>query len=105
MSNPFTILFTPLELSDYLIPKVCKLVELGSSTESSGSSMGHEFEKMVAEVFRLLDFEVEVLGQGSGREPDAILKHREDHVAFIVDAKAYSSGYSLGIDDRAIKEY
>ncbi|WP_018615266.1 restriction endonuclease FokI C-terminal domain-containing protein [Segetibacter koreensis] len=93
------------ELTDYLIPKVCKLVELGASTERSSSSKGHEFEKMVGEVFRLLDFELEMLGQGAGREPDAIIKFSEEHVAFIIDAKAYSLGYSLGTDDRAIREY
>ena len=60
---------------------------------------------MVSEAFRLLDFEVEPMGQGSGRNPDAIIKYGEDHAAFIVDAKAYSEGYSLGIDDRAIREY
>lgn len=56
-------------------------------------------------VFKLLDFDVEILGQGKGRNPDAILRFREENTAFIVDAKAYSNGYSLGIDDRAIKEY
>jgi Restriction endonuclease FokI, C terminal len=43
--------------------------------------------------------------QGTGRNPDAIIKSREENTAFIVDAKAYTSGYSLGTDDRAIKEY
>ena len=93
------------ELSDYLIPKVSKLVDLGNQTDKSASAKGTEFEKLVAEIFKLLDFEVEVLGQGSGRNPDAIIKLREDNTAFLVDAKAYSNGYSLGIDDRAIKEY
>jgi len=92
-------------LSDYLIPKVSKLVELGSDTNKSSATKGSEFEKLVAEIFNLMDFEVEFLGQGSGRNPDAILRHREDNTAFLVDAKAYSKGYSLGIDDRAIKEY
>lgn len=93
------------ELSDYLIPKVAKLVELGSETDKSASSKGSAYEKLVAEIFKQLDFEVETLGQGSGRNPDAILRHREENTAFLVDAKAYSNGYSLGIDDRAIKEY
>lgn len=93
------------ELSDYLIPKVANLVNLGSETEKSSSAKGVEFEKMVGEIFKLLDFEIEVLGQGTGRNPDIIIKFREENIAFIVDAKAYSSGYSLGIDDRAIKEY
>lgn len=93
------------ELSDYLIPKVSKLIELGAETEKSSSSKGSAYEKLVAEIFKQLDFEVEILGQGSGRNPDAILRHREENTAFIVDAKAYSNGYSLGVDDRAIKEY
>jgi len=70
-----------------------------------GTSKESQYEKAVAEVFEQLDFEVETLGQGKGRNPDAILRCREDNTAFIVDAKAYSNGYSLGIDDRAIKEY
>ncbi|MCT3773146.1 restriction endonuclease [Elizabethkingia anophelis] len=93
------------ELSDYLIPKVSKLIELGAETEKSSSSKGSAYEKLVAEIFKQLDFEVEILGQGSGRNPDAILRHREENTSFLVDAKAYSNGYSLGIDDRAIKEY
>ncbi len=60
---------------------------------------------MVGEVFKFIGFEVESLGQGTGRNPDALLKFREEHIAFIVDAKAYGEGYSLGRDDRAIREY
>lgn len=93
------------ELSDYLIPKVAKLVELGSETDKSSSSKGSAYEKLVAEIFKQLDFDVEILGQGSGRNPDAIIRFRAENTAFLVDAKAYSNGYSLGIDDRAIKEY
>lgn len=101
-----TITVNPsFELSDYLIPKVASLVELGSETEKSSSSKGSAYEKLVSEIFKQLDFEVETLGQGRGRNPDAILRHREENTAFLVDAKAYSNGYSLGIDDRAIKEY
>lgn len=93
------------ELSDYLIPKVAKLIELGSQIDKSAASKGSDYEKLVAEIFKQLDFEVEILGQGSGRNPDAILRLREENTAFIVDAKAYTNGYSLGVDDRAIKEY
>lgn len=93
------------QLSDYLIPKVARLLELGADAEKSASSKGSEFEKLVAEIFRQLDFEVELLGQGTGRNPDAVIKYREENTAFLVDAKAYAGGYSLGLDDRAIKEY
>lgn len=93
------------DLSDYIIPKVSKLVELGNATDKSASLKGFEFEKIVAEIFEQLDFEVISLGQGTGRNPDAIIKFREENTAFLVDAKAYNSGYSLGTDDRAIREY
>lgn len=93
------------ELREYIIPRVFNLVELGVSSDKSSSLKGSQFEKKVCEVFKLLDFEVKELGQGTGREPDAIIKFREEHVAFIVDAKAYTAGYTLGTDDRAIKEY
>lgn len=93
------------ELSDYLIPKVARLTDLGNEVSMSSSSKGAEYERLVAEIFKQLDFEVELLGQGKGRNPDAIIKVREDNTAFIVDAKAYSSGYNMGLDDRAIREY
>lgn len=93
------------ELNDYLIPKVANLIELGSDKNKTSAEKGSQYEKLVAEIFKQLDFEVEILGQGKGREPDAILKFREDNTAFLVDAKAYSEGYSLGVDDRAIREY
>jgi len=93
------------KLSDYLIPKVANLVELGAQIDKSAAAKGSVYEKLVSEIFKQLEFHVEVLGQGSGRNPDAILRLREENTAFIVDAKAYSNGYSLGVDDRAIKEY
>lgn len=100
------IVYTPnFNVRDYLIPRVANLLEIGADTSKSGARKGSEFEKKVAEVFKLLDFEVEELGQGTGRNPDAILKFRSENIAFIVDAKAYSNGYSLGLDDRAIREY
>ena len=93
------------DIYDFIIPLVSKLVSYGNDTEKSSSGKGVIFERTVAEIFRQLDFEVDVWGQGSGRNPDAIAKFRQEHTAFIIDAKAYGSGYSLGLDDRAIREY
>lgn len=93
------------DITDYLIPKIAKLVALGGDSNKSASAKGSEYEKMVAEVFKLLGFEVEIFGQGTGRNPDAIVKFREEHTAFIVDAKAYNEGYVMGRDDRAMREY
>ncbi|MDN5638796.1 MAG: restriction endonuclease [Staphylococcus equorum] len=105
IENSNNLLNSSFKLSDYIIPKVSKLIELGNSNDFSPSKKGVEFEKIVQEIFEQLDFEVEYLGQGKGRNPDAIIKCRLENTAFIVDAKAYNSGYSLGTDDRAIKEY
>jgi hypothetical protein len=102
VESPIIQLSSSFVLSDYLIPKVAGLVKLGNATNKS---KGSQFEKLVAEIFKLLDFDVQDLGQGRGRNPDAILRFREENTAFIVDAKAYSDGYSMGVDDRAIKEY
>jgi Restriction endonuclease FokI, C terminal len=104
VNQPITIK-TNFDITDYLIPKVARLVELGGQSDKSSAAKGSEYEKLVSEIFKQLDFEVEPLGQGTGRNPDAIIKSREENTAFIVDAKAYTGGYSLGTDDRAIKEY
>lgn len=94
------------DIYDYVPRVVANLIELGSETESSSSAKGVKFEKAIGKAFELLGFEVTQEGQGSGREPDLIARHIEDHVAFIVDAKAYANGYMMGAgDERAIKEY
>jgi deoxyhypusine synthase len=91
---------------DYVPRVVANLIELGSETESSSSAKGSKYENAVCEVFKQLGFTVQQLGQGTGREPDLIAVHKEDNVAFVVDAKAYANGYMMGAgDERAIKEY
>ncbi len=57
------------EITDYLIPKVAKLIELGGETDKSAAAKGSQYEKLVSEIFKQLDFEVEILGQGTGRNP------------------------------------
>jgi hypothetical protein len=88
------------------VPRVVEnLIELGNETESASSTKGSKFEKAVGEIFKQLGFHVEMLGQGH-RDPDLIAINKEDNVAFIVDAKAYTNGYILNAaDDRAIREY
>ncbi len=90
---------------DYVIPAVARLIELGQATGKSASAKGAEFERAVSDVFDQLGFEVEYLGQGSGRNPDAVIRYRREHTAFLVDAKAYTDGYSPGRDDRAFRDY
>ena len=94
------------DIYDYLPRVIANIIELGKETERSGSLKGSKYEKAVCEVFRQLGFTVQSLGQGTGREPDLIAIHKEENVAFIVDAKAYTNGYMLSAtDERAIREY
>jgi hypothetical protein len=91
---------------DFIPPISAKLIELGIETESSSASKGTKFEKAVCEVFRQLGFDVQYLGQGTGREPDLIAIYKVDNIAFIIDAKAYANGYMLSAsDERAMREY
>ncbi|HRP31585.1 MAG TPA: restriction endonuclease FokI C-terminal domain-containing protein [Agriterribacter sp.] len=94
------------DIYDYIPRVIANLIDLGNETEASSSAKGSKYEKVVCEVFKQLGFTVQTLGQGSGREPDLIAIHKEENVAFIVDAKAYSNGYMMGAgDERAIKDY
>jgi hypothetical protein len=90
---------------DYVIPAVAGLIELGIAPDKSASTKGADFEKAVSDVFDQLGFEVEYLGQGKGRNPDAVIRYKKEHTAFLVDAKAYTDGYSPGRDDRAFRDY
>lgn len=107
IDNPdSTLKVATFDINTYLIPFIANLVELGNDSEGSSSAKGSKFEKAVCEVFKQLGFAVESLGQGTGREPDLIAIHKEENVAFIVDAKAYAKGYMMSTaDERAIEEY
>jgi hypothetical protein len=94
------------DIYDYIPRVIANLIELGRETEMSGSAKGSKYEKTVGEIIKQLGFTVQTLGQGTGREPDLIAIHKEENVAFIIDAKAYANGYMMGAgDERAIKEY
>jgi hypothetical protein len=91
-------------ISDFrsFIPPVLKDFEaLASRTE--GDSF--EFEKAVTAAFKMLGFQVDGIGQGKGREPDAIARWMPTGFAVLIDAKSSSAGYSIGTGDRAIIEY
>jgi hypothetical protein len=64
-----------------------------------------EFERRVADAFRCLGFDVQSLGQGTGRKADALAIARQERYAVIVDAKVRKQGYVLGTEDRKFLEY
>lgn len=69
------------------------------------SDLGTIFERKCGHLFRMLGFDTEMLGQGTGRNPDGIAAAVRNDYAVIYDAKKRENGYRLGRDDRAIREY
>ena len=101
------------ELPTSFIPPVVSILPLLASRDqeienlciNSGISIEKAFEEKIAILFKMLNYKVESLGQGYGRVPDGIAICSEYHYAIIYDAKVRKDGYSIGTDDRAIKEY
>ena len=79
-----------------------KLVE---AAKRSGTILERAFEKYIDAAFTMLGYESQLLGQGKGRVPDGRSISYDDGYALIWDAKVRAKGYSMGTDDRAIREY
>jgi hypothetical protein len=91
---------TPLFISQFLPPVITDFVVLSQSED-----LANDFERKVSLVFQMLSFEVTSLGQGTGRNPDAIAKATQEHFALIIDAKARTESYVMGTEDRKFIEY
>jgi len=63
------------------------------------------FEQKIGKLFEVIGYDVDYLGQGSGREPDGIAFTDTERYCIIFDAKCRSDYYSIGTDYRAIIEY
>ena len=99
-------------LASFLPPIVSDLsavAERDSAVEAEYEEQGRDlavvFEEKLHHSFRILGFDVEELGQGSGRQPDGIATAVRNDYAIIYDAKVRGDGYSIATDDRAIREY
>ena len=55
--------------------------------------------------FTILGYETKLLGQGAGRVPDGVATDLDNSYAILWDAKIRRDGYSMGTDDRTIKDY
>jgi hypothetical protein len=73
--------------------------------KASGTSLSKAFEKSIHAAFTILGYDTKLLGQGMGRVPDGLAVERDSSYAILWDAKIRESGYSMGTDDRAIREY
>jgi hypothetical protein len=100
-------------INDWVPPVIGDLEDLSRNKETEWSIQNKlkpekAFERKLRFAFTLLGYEVEELGQGTGRQPDGIAKSRgvyNGDYAIIYDAKAREGKYSMGTGDREIKEY
>lgn len=97
---------------DYMPPIIKEIPALARGDEKVVKKYEKESKKVedvledkIYKLFIMLGYEVKKLGKGKGREPDGIARARQDSYAIIYDAKSRKEGYSIGTDDRAIKEY
>ncbi len=78
---------------------------LEATASAAGVSIARLFEKSIHAAFTILGYDTKLMGQGSGRAPDGIAYADDESYAVLWDAKARQSGYRMGTDDRAIREY
>lgn len=89
-----------------ILPKLAKNdPEVAAICEQNNRSIEKEFEERCAILFRILGFETRLFGQGRGRVPDGVALCEEYRYAVIFDAKARQGSYTMGTDERAIREY
>jgi hypothetical protein len=78
---------------------------LREAAKASGTSLERAFEKSINAAFTMLGYETKLLGQGQGKVPDGLALSPNDFYAILWDAKVRGDRYSMGTDDRAVKEY
>jgi len=104
---------TEIELPDSYIPPVVSILprlsindpELAKRCQAMGSSIEKTFENRIDVLFKMLGYETLTLGQGHGRVPDGVAICREFHYAIGYDAKVRQQPYTMGTDERAVREY
>ena len=89
-----------------VLPQIARN-ELGfdALAKASGTSLSKAFEKSIHAAFTILGYDTKLLGQGMGRVPDGLAVEPDSSYAILWDGKVRENGYSMGTDDRAIREY
>lgn len=101
------------EFSESFIPPIVAMLPrlaandeiLAETYRKSGKAIEKVFEEKLATLFKMLGYETRLLGQGQGRVPDGIAVSQEFRYAIIYDAKVRQKPYTMGTDERAIREY
>jgi hypothetical protein len=89
-----------------ILPRMAKHEEsLIDAAKKSGTTLERAFEKYINATFTMLGYESQLLGQGKGRVPDGKAIANDESYAILWDAKVRADGYSMGTDDRIIREY
>lgn len=88
------------ELLKFIPPIVQDLVE-----QSVNEEKARDFEKNVNLIFQMLGFDVTDYGQGTGRNPDGVVKDNQHRYAVLIDAKSRADKYKIGTEDRKFIEY
>ena len=104
---------TMVRLLESYVPPIVELLprmarneaSMREAAKASGTSLERAFEKSINAAFTMLGYETALLGQGQGRVPDGQALSLDDSYAVLWDAKVRSEQYSMGTDDRTIKEY
>jgi len=104
---------TLVRLPDSYVPPVVGILprmavndeEVAKAAKASGTSIERAFEKSIHATFTMLGYTTTLLGQGGGRVPDGLAVDIDNSYAILWDAKVRSNGYSMGTDDRTIREY
>jgi len=71
----------------------------------SGTTLERAFEKYIDAALTMLGYDTKLLGQRQGRVPDGVAVAMDESYAILWDGKIRSGGYSMGTDDRTIREY
>ena len=89
-----------------ILPAMARHEEwLVEAAKRSGTSLERAFEKNIDAALTILGYETKLLGQGHGRVPDGRALALDENYAILWDAKVRLNPYSLGTDDRTIREY
>ena len=89
-----------------ILPRIARSEEaMREAATASGTSLDRAFEKNVHAAFTILSYETRLLGCGQGRVPDGLAWSIDDSYAILWDAKVRADGYTMGTDDRTIREY
>ncbi len=89
-----------------ILPRIARHeAGLEDLARQSGTTLERAFEKYIDAALTMLGYETKLLGQGQGRVPDGVAVALDDSYAILWDGKIRRGGYSMGTDDRTIREY